>query len=201
LEILTDQEQYGLSTTDAKILLSLDNGERLEFYQDVVEALQQRQGGSSTEGKSKAGFGKVAGNWVLHELGSLMTTTETPWSENQVSSEALADMVDHLLRGKITGSTAKQVLKMVFEGDRREVARIIAEDGLAFRPLTDEDYRALATVVMEAHAGVVQQIRDKGERGKLMFLVGQMMRRGEEGRVEAKKADTVLRHLVLNEPM
>ena len=203
LDMLIDSEAYGLSVTDAKILLSIDDGERLDYFQEVVDLLVEKSYEEGfTEAKTlevKVSHGKLVGNWVLHELGSLITTTETPWSETRVSSEALADILDHLLRSKITGSTAKQVLKMVIDGDSRKIQSIIIEDGLAFHPLSDQEYVLLAQGVMYSNQDVVQQIREKGRTGKLMFLVGQMMRKGEEGRVEAKKAEKVLRQLIIEQ--
>ena len=189
------EQQYGLSITDAKILLSLDDGERLEYYQDVVDQLRRLL---RSDAKSK-GVGKLVGNWVLHELGSLLTTTGTAWTESKVPVNVLAELLWALDRSKITGTTAKQILKMVFQGDTRPVGRIIEEDGLAFRPLSDHEYEELATKVIQANMAVVDDIRNKGRTGKLMFLVGQMMRQGEEGRVEASKAEQTLRQLVLEE--
>jgi aspartyl-tRNA(Asn)/glutamyl-tRNA(Gln) amidotransferase subunit B len=213
LVMLTDPEQYGLSVTDAKIILSIDNGERLDYFQDVVDALrlrryfqkihdalQQRLDERESE-KIDESLGRVAGNWVLHELGALLTTSELAWADNKVTSGVLADILDQLIHNKITGSTAKQILKLVFEGDKRSVDRIITEDGLAFRPLSDEEYEGLAKEVMEGSPDVVEQIRDKGRTGKLMFLVGQMMRQGEEGRVEAQKAEKMLRQLVIGKQL
>ncbi len=201
LDVLTDPEAYSLSMTDAKILLSIDDGERLDYFQDVVDLLVEKSyEEDNIETRTlelNASHGKLVGNWVLHELGSLMTTSEIPWSENKVSVEALAEILNHLQRSNITGSTAKQVLKMVFEGDARNVRDIINEEGLAFHPLSDDEYALLAQEVMNRNQDVVQQIREKGQMGKLMFLVGQMMRTGEEGRVEAKRAETFLRQLVM----
>ena len=133
----------------------------------------------------------------MHELGSLLTTSEMAWTDNKVSSGALADIIDQLIHGKVTGNTAKQVLKMVFDGDKRTVGLIIKEDGLALRPLSSHEYEMLAKHVIEANPEVVQQICNKGRTGKLMFLVGQMMRQGEEGRVEAQKAEKTLRQLLI----
>ena len=213
LVTLTDPEQYGLSMTDAKILLSIDDGERLEYFQDVVDALRLRRCFQKIHGalqqrldeeasqKTDKSLGKVAGNWVLHEVGALLTTSEMAWAENKVSSGALADIIDDLVHNKITSTTAKQVLKMVFGGDKRTVMRIVNEDGLVFRPLSSEEYEVLAKEIIEAHSEVVEQIRQKGRTGKFMFLVGQMMRQGEDGRVEAHKAEKILRQLVIEKPL
>ena len=213
LMMLTDPDQYGLSMTDAKILLSIDDGVRLDYFQDVVDALrlpryfqkihdalQERVDEQESE-KIDRSLGRAAANWVLHEVGSLLTTSDKAWSENKVSARTLAEIIDQLIHNKITGSTAKQVLKMVYEGEKRSVERIINEDGLAFHPLSSKEYEVLAKAVMEANAEVVEQIREKGRTGKFMFLVGQMMRQGEEGRVEAPKAEKMLRRLVVEKQL
>ena len=213
LVMLTDHEQYGLSTTDAHILLSIDGGDRLDYFQDVVDglrlrryfqkihdALQQRLDEEESDRVDKS-LGRVVGNWVLHELGALLTKGEVPWLENKVSAGALADILDKLIHKKITGTTAKQVLKMVFEGDERSIQKIISEDRLTFHPLSNKDYEMLARKVVEANVEVVEQMREKGGRGKLMFLVGQMMRQGGDGRVEAPKAEKILRQVVLEKQL
>jgi aspartyl-tRNA(Asn)/glutamyl-tRNA(Gln) amidotransferase subunit B len=213
LAMLTDSEQYGLSLTDAKILLSIDDGERLDYFQDVVDALRLRryfqkihdalQQRLDEEASKKIDrlVGKNAANWVLHELGALLTSNEMAWAENKVSSGVLADIVDQLIHNHITGRTAKQILKMAFEGDQRSVERVIEAEGLAFRPLSEAEYEVLAKEVMDNNPDIVQQIREKGRTGKLMFLVGQMMRQGEDGRIEAQKAEKMLRELVVEKAL
>ena len=198
LAMLTDSEGYALTTTDARILLSVDDGARLDYYQDVVDKLRGTQGAAVTV-RTLADTGKLVANWVLHELGSLLTMTDSQWSSNKVSVEALSSILDNLMEKKITGSTAKRLLRMSFEGDVREVERIIEEDGLAFRALSEEEYQARAREVMVANQAVVLDIQKRGRSGKLMFLVGQMMRQGGESRMEAKKAEDVLRRLIMRE--
>jgi aspartyl-tRNA(Asn)/glutamyl-tRNA(Gln) amidotransferase subunit B len=199
ITILTEDERYGLSITDAKILLQLDDGQRLDYYISAVKHLNVIWKDLGLE-KDVVSPGQLAGNWVMHEMGSLLTTTGKSWKDNQVPSYKLAWILVHLMSGRITGTSAKQILKMVFNGDEREVGAIIQEDGLVYRTLSEDEYNQLATRVMMEHTHEVQQIRDKGQTGKLMFLVGQMMRAGEEGRVEAKKAELLLRQLILDEP-
>ena len=60
----------------------------------------------------------------------------------------------------------------------------------------DEEYRALEKNVIADNLRVVREIEKRGKQGKLMFLVGQMMRRGPEGRTEARKAEETLRRLI-----
>lgn len=198
LSTLTNDQRYGLSTMDAKILLQIDDGERLEYYFSVVEKLDSicRQLATPTE---LGPTGQTTANWVMHELGAVLTSTEKQWNHDLVPSGKLAQILAAIINKKITGSSAKQVLKQIVVGDGRDVDAIIREDGLMFRPLSENEYRQLASTIIAKHDDKMKQIRDKGQTGKLMFLVGQMMRAGEEGRVEAKRAESVLRRIILRE--
>ncbi|KAL4785703.1 Glutamyl-tRNA amidotransferase subunit B, mitochondrial [Aspergillus varians] len=187
--------QYGLSIEDAKPLVELEDGARLEYYQDVVDILRERQ--QDLDPKAQASLGRVAGNWVLHELGGLLTKADLAWDMERVTAESLAAIIDQLQRNLITGATAKQVLAMVFDGDQRPIIQLLEEEKLILRPLSREEYIALAEAAIEQNPQMVEQIRSKNQLGKLGWFVGQMMRMGEKGRVEAQKADTILRELIL----
>ena len=85
---------------------------------------------------------------------------------------------------------------MSFNGDSRPISQMVDEEGLLFSPLSSEEYHDLAQRVVDEHAGIVRQVQEKGKRGKMNFLVGRMVRQGEHGRVEASKAEGVLRRLL-----
>lgn len=187
--------QYGLPIEDAKPLVELEDGARLEYYQDVVDILRDLQ--QNLDPKVRAALGRVAGNWVLHELGGLLTKADLAWDAGRVTAESLASIIDQLQRQKITGATAKQVLAMVFDGDQRPIIQLLEEENLLLRPLSREEYIALAEAAIELNPQMVEQIRSKNQLGKLGWFVGQMMRMGEKGRVEAQKADATLRELIL----
>ena len=53
---------YGLTTKDAITLLSFDDGERLEYYLDVVAELA-RQANERQDDSALQALGKMAGNW------------------------------------------------------------------------------------------------------------------------------------------
>lgn len=186
---------YGLSIEDAKPLIELDDGARLEYYRDVVDILRSLYADQDT--KAQTALARTAGNWVLHELGGLLTKADRPWDGEIVPAQSLADLIDHLQRKLITGPTAKQVLAAVFDGDRRPIPQLLGEDNLLLRPLSREEYLALAESAMAQNPQMVEQIRNKNQLGKLGWFVGQMMRTGEKGRVEAPKAEEVLRELIL----
>ncbi|KAF9891084.1 hypothetical protein FE257_005019 [Aspergillus nanangensis] len=190
-------KSYGLPIEDAKPLIELEDGARLEYYQDVVDILHSLQ--QDQDPKARGGLGRAAGNWVLHELGGLLTKADLSWDAERVSAQSLAQIIDQVQRKRITGPTAKQVLSMVFDGDLRPIPQLLEEENLILRPLSREDYVALAEMAISQNPQMVEQIRSKNQLGKLGWFVGQMMRTGEKGRVEAQKADAILRELILGE--
>ncbi|KAK2802771.1 hypothetical protein FQN51_004299 [Onygenales sp. PD_10] len=194
LQLLVKTPKYGLSIDDAKPMIELDDGQRLEYYLDAVHILISLQGDI---GENVFTGGKVVGNWVLHELGGLLSKSDLPWDPERVPAQRLAEIIDLLSRKKITSSTAKSILAMVFDGDRRSIAQIVEEDNLLLQSLSREEYVVLAEEVMRQNPETVTLIRDKGQLGKIGFLVGQLKRAGEKGRVEAQKANEILRELIL----
>ncbi|OAX81254.1 glutamyl-tRNA(Gln) amidotransferase subunit B, mitochondrial [Emergomyces africanus] len=193
LQILVQDPKYGLSTYDAKTLIELDDGQRLEYYQDAVDILLTLQTNLSTHIPG----GKVVGNWVLHELGGLLTKSGLPWDSGRVPAQSLAEIINLLSRNKITSSSAKCLLAMAFDGDKRPVAQIVEEENLLFQSLSREEYIALAEEVMRQNSKMVAEIREKGQKGKIGWLVGQIKRIGDVNRVEAQKAEEILRELIL----
>ena len=133
------------------------------------------------------------------ELGALFKNEK--WSETQVTSEQLASIIAHLLRKQITGRTAKLLLVMKFEGDVRSVEQIIADEDMLLRPLSREEYVAMAEALLEEKADVVKDIIEKKRHQKVKWFVGQMMARGAEGTVEPATAEAVLRELLSLPPM
>lgn len=130
------------------------------------------------------------------ELGGLMASADIPWSADIVPAQQLASIILHLLRREVTGQTAKQLLSTIFYGDQRPVKQVIEEENLLLRPMAKEEYLSLVQEVLDENPDTITAIKEKGQTGKLMFLVGQTMRKGEEGRVEAKKAEEILRELL-----
>lgn len=84
------------------------------------------------------------------------------------------------------------------QGELRSVAQVVKEENLLLRAMGSEEYLELAQAVLAEHEDVVKKVKATKKRSKISFLVGQMIRRGEEGRVEAKRAEeTVLKLLGL----
>jgi aspartyl-tRNA(Asn)/glutamyl-tRNA(Gln) amidotransferase subunit B len=189
-------DQYDLSPVDANTLVSLDDGERLNYFQAVVEKLVA----SSASKTTRKDHGKLVGNWVLHRLGELLASDERLWSDNPVSSQKLAQIISELQSNNITGASAKAVLKLVYYGDQRAVITIITQEHLAFSEMTVASYEGIAREVIERFPEVVTDIAEKGKIGKLQFLMGQMMRHPQRGNMRAPEAENTLRRMILEAP-
>lgn len=188
-------KSYGLSLKDAKTIVGLDDGDRLEFMEETSAILKEKL---DTAGKDDHRFGKLAGNWVLHELGGLLEASTT-WPDVTVTPQELADILSNLSQKQITARAAKQLLASLYEfrstQGRPSVEQLIEEGNLRLRPLSDEEYTVLAQTIMDENPGMVSAVKDKGQKGKAMWFVGQMVRRGEEGTVEPEKARQVVEKL------
>lgn len=134
-------------------------------------------------------------NRVLHELGGLLSTSERPFSENEVAPTSMASIIGNLIEGCITGRTAKQLLITAFDGDCRDINTIITEENLALEALPPEKYLELAQKLIRDNEKMVKQIKAKGHHKKLNWFVGQMMRQGE-GKIEASKAEATLKEIL-----
>lgn len=110
----------------------------------------------------------------------------------------MASIIGNLIEGCITGRTAKQLLVTAFDGDSRDINTIISEENLALEALPREKYLELAQELIRENDKMAQQIKVKGHHKKLNWFVGQMMRKGE-GKIEASKAEAILKE-ILNPP-
>ena len=197
--VVRAQVEYGLTLKDARTLVDLDDGDRFEFLEETVHLLLQQLEATAMP---KPQVGKTVGNWVLHELGGLLETSSTTWDQISITPQELADILGHLLRKRIITRTAKQLVSRLYEipgsRGRPSVEELIDEGNLWLRPLSEEDYAILALEIMDENPKMVADVKAKGQQGKIMWFVGQMMKRAEEGTVEPEKAKEVVERL-LNE--
>jgi aspartyl-tRNA(Asn)/glutamyl-tRNA(Gln) amidotransferase subunit B len=201
-EIIDLVQNYGLTTKDALSLTSLNDGGRVEYFHNVLNHLKR----FNKEEDSKR-LGKLVGNWVLHELGGLVSDAAEEDNALQMSSDGncvipatvLASLISYLDKQRITGKTAKKVLGLMFEngsgGVEKTAFEIIEEKGWWFKPLSDEEYAELARSVLDKNVKEVGEVL-AGKTGKINFLLGQMMRQDSEGRVDPTEATTVLKKLI-----
>lgn len=200
LEIL--QSEYGITVKDAIDLVSLNDGGRVEYFRNVVDVLA-----SLNPDEPQTKLGKLASNWVLHEMGALVSDyaeEENPLQFTSLGSCMISDtqmghLIHYLEAEKITGKTAKIVLKLLFEngqmGKKMEVEEIIESEKLWLRKMEMGEYEELARAICEEEMKTVEEILG-GKQGKINFLLGKMMRGDKEGRVQPLIAREVLGRVV-----
>nr|OQO28121.1 hypothetical protein B0A51_05661 [Rachicladosporium sp. CCFEE 5018] len=186
------QREYGLTEKDARTIVALDDGDRLEFMEATEELLQSR-----LPTFDSLALGKIAGNWILHEIGGLLKAKNMSWSDLRMHPVDLAEIITYLKRGDITSHSAKRILDVVNDqSTTREISQLIDDLGLLLRPLSEEEYADLARAIMDENPGMVAAVKNKGQKGKVLWFVGQMMRRAEEGTIEPGRAREVAERLL-----
>lgn len=187
LELLCSK--YGLTIEDAKALLSLDDGDRMLFYQDVVARLRK------PSAEIQASLGSQVGNWILHELGAVLTTNDIQWTPDLIHPQQMADLISMRMGNELLGTASKRLLEIMVKGDKGSAADIAEREYLLFRPITSVEYDLLATKVIQANPEEAEMVRQGHKRasGKLKFLLGQMLQLGDRSRMEAQRAEKVLR--------
>src|SRR3569833_61733 len=203
---------YDMSAKDAGALMQMDGGGRAEFFYQVIDAVEQRlqkEGNRKPEDSHR----KLAGQWVLHELGRVTSerNTDIDDSQQQLGMTAggacripvgdLADILFYLHQGMITAHVAKELLFAVFRGDLSDpnlsynnVTDAIEQSNLWFHELPEEEYRELARLVIQDAKELDAFMNFKRyPEGKLHFFYGQMRRLGSPERMLPATGMRILR--------
>ncbi|KAI1843437.1 hypothetical protein JX265_013319 [Neoarthrinium moseri] len=197
---------FGLTPKDALSLVALDDGRRIEYFWNVIDALSARLGPDCT---TRLSCFQLAANWILHELGRLAANPHDDASRDliftsdgqcdRVSVDALADILHLLHQRKITAKVAKELLWVVYRGivpsQYDSIVDAVETENMWFRELSEEEYNELADSAVDGQDGILQQFVNYKQypQGKLMFLVGRMVRLGPEERIDPKNAEIVMR--------
>lgn len=198
----------GITAKDAASLIGLDNGDRVQYFYRVVQLVSDKLGEDAVDPKP---FTAMVSNWVIHELGRLttqkagtMAADDLTFSENgecsQVPAEDLADLVYHLYRKEITGKVAKELLLAISSGELGDgVTQAIDANGLWFQEITQEEYTSLAEEALQGEQKILDEFANSTRfpHGKLMFLVGKMMRLGPTERIDPVVAESIMREKAL----
>ncbi|KAM3565601.1 hypothetical protein MY1884_000134 [Beauveria asiatica] len=213
LAVLPDKEldslvaDYGLTAKDALSLITVDNGARVQYFYRVLDLVGEmvRESGAEPDLKS---YATLVGNWVIHELGRLTTTKAGPLASGeltfsqegecaQVHEYHLAELLHHLFQKRITGKVAKELLVAIYLGEMGEgdVTSAIEFNQLWFHELTQDEYVSFAEAAMQGEDNVLKEFvsYDKFPQGKLMYLVGKMMRLGPTERIDPSTAERIMR--------
>lgn len=154
------ESQYGLSAYDASVLSA--SREMADYFEQV---------------QSICGDAKLAANWVMGELSSLLNKDGLEIEQSPVSAQHLGEMILRLKDGTINGKAAKTVFAALAEGEGSPDEIIKAKD--LVQNTDSGAVEKLLDDVLAANAEQVEQYRasDEAKRGKMFgFFVGQAMK-------------------------
>ncbi len=164
-------ESLGLSIYDARVLT--DERPMAEYFEAAVAA---------------GGDPKAVANWVTGDIAAHVNANRLSIAELPLGPAQLAEMVQLIEAGTISGKIAKDLLPELLEKGG-SVAAIVDSRGLGMI----SDPAAIAAIVAEllaAHPEEVEAFR--GGKNKLQgFFVGQLMKR-TGGRADPKLANRIL---------
>ncbi|CEJ92244.1 Putative Glutamyl-tRNA(Gln) amidotransferase, B subunit [[Torrubiella] hemipterigena] len=213
LAVLPDTEldtliSQGLTAKDAASLIVLDNGDRVQYFYRVLQLVEGSLSDSDAS-PDTAAYTAMVSNWVIHELGRLTTqkagamaaddlTFTVDGECQQVPAQQLADLLVHLYRKQITGKVAKELLLAISSGELDEgVTGAIEANDLWFQEITAQEYDELANEALQGEDKVLGAFTaTKFPQGKLMYLVGKMMRLGPTESIDPVAAEAVMREKV-----
>ena len=162
-------------------LPELPDARRQRFIQEY--ALPEYDAGQLTLSKLLAdyfeeaargsGEPKLAANWVLCELLHLLKDSNREITESPVSAAHLAELLQLIAKGSVSGKMAKDILGGMFSTGKTAAA-LVSEKGLA--QITDADQIAkVAREIIAANPKQVEQYRS-GKTATLGWFVGQVMK-------------------------
>ncbi|QRY81540.1 Asp-tRNA(Asn)/Glu-tRNA(Gln) amidotransferase subunit GatB [Pseudomonas sp. PDNC002] len=154
------ESQYGLSAYDASVLSA--SREMADYFEKV---------------QTICGDAKLAANWVMGELSSLLNKDGLEIEQSPVSAQHLGEMILRLKDGTINGKAAKTVFAAMAEGEGSPDEIIKAKD--LVQNTDSGAVEKLLDDVLAANAEQVEQYRasDEAKRGKMFgFFVGQAMK-------------------------
>lgn len=166
------RDELGLSRYDADVLTQTASG--ADYFERVAEG---------------CGDPKVAANWVMGPIQSLMKERGHGAADFDVGPDRVVELLALLAEGTISDSVAKKVLRWMTD-ESKPAAEIVADRGL-------EQVRDSGLIerwvdeIIDAHPDEVARYRG-GETKLLGFLVGRVMGRSG-GKADPRRVNELLR--------
>jgi aspartyl-tRNA(Asn)/glutamyl-tRNA(Gln) amidotransferase subunit B len=173
-------EEFGLPSADVENLINWK--ELANYFEEAVSEIDEwikqdnNDIGSGTPrraGLDRNALIKQAANWCLQDFSAMLNTKLINPEDSQVKPENFAELLKLIQQGKISGSAAKQVFKVMFEKGGEPLS-IVADLGLEQTSDTDAISLAIDKVIATNAKAVADY---KAGQGKSFgFLVGQTMK-------------------------
>ncbi|MHB8072148.1 Asp-tRNA(Asn)/Glu-tRNA(Gln) amidotransferase subunit GatB [Desulfosporosinus fructosivorans] len=119
------------------------------------------------------GDAKTLANWVMGDVTRLLNTNQCNVSDSPISAQQLAELLELINKGTLSGKIAKTVLEEMYNTGK-DAGLIVKEKGLA--QISDEG--ALLGIIDGVIAANPQSVEDyrAGKDKAIGFLVGQIMK-------------------------
>jgi len=147
---------YGITPYDAEVLTT--SRTLADYFEAVVAA--------GAPGKSSA-------NWILTELLGRLSDARKAFADSHIEPAALAELVQLVDTGKITGAIGKKVFATMFDSGR-SAAEIVAAEGLGAQVGDSAIEQAAREIIAKEPANVAKF--KAGNQGVFKFFVGQVMK-------------------------
>ena len=164
--------EFGLSRKEAALLSN--NRSLGDYFEKVIEFHNDV---------------RAACNWVTGDLLYLFNQSDVSPEDSALTPEGLAEMLDLIADGTISGKMAKEVLKQSFETGEKPGA-VVEKAGMA--QMSDaEELEKIVEEVISTNPKSVEDIRS-GKEQALKFLIGQVMKM-TKGKANPKLTNEILR--------
>ena len=172
---------YGLPKYDIDLLL--DSKATASYFEECVSIIMGRSGGSDLQKKAK-----IVSNWLLGDFSRMLNTTNTKIENAKATPQHLAEMLDLIDKGAISGPSAKAIFEEMFLTGKT-AGKIVAEKGLS----QISDSGEIENIIMQVITNNAQAVADfkAGKQQSLTFLVGQIMK-ATRGRANPGLANKIL---------
>lgn len=150
------QKVYGLPELDANVLTQ--EKDMSDYFEDVAQ---------------KSGNAKLASNWMMAELMRELKDNKVEILQSPITSESLAELIQLIDKGTISGKMAKQVFAEMWTS-KEKPSNLIKKMGL--EQITDEG--AISKIVDDVIAQNADQVAQyrSGKDKVFGFFVGQVMK-------------------------
>ncbi|HLZ21337.1 MAG TPA: Asp-tRNA(Asn)/Glu-tRNA(Gln) amidotransferase subunit GatB [Ktedonobacterales bacterium] len=171
------EQQYGLAARDAE-LLTIERP-LADYYEAVLAA------GRPADPTARA---RGAANWILGDLRRLLNAESLDIKASRVSPAGMAELLDLIESGKISGKQGKDVLEKAFASGEAPAA-VVSREGIA--QLSDAgELESIVAEVLETNPKAVEDYH-AGKTASLQFLIGQVMKR-TKGRAKPDMVSPIL---------
>ncbi|WP_276930349.1 Asp-tRNA(Asn)/Glu-tRNA(Gln) amidotransferase subunit GatB [Faecalibaculum rodentium] len=165
-------KDYGLGEYDAQVLVA--DPAMADYYEEAAKAAKDA---------------KKTANWVIGDLSAALNRDNRTFANAGVAPEHLAQLVNLVADGTISGKQAKTVFEDMLSSGK-EPAKIVEEKGM--KQVTDEGaILALVTEVLDANPKSIEDYKAGKDRA-IGFLVGQVMKKSR-GTANPKRTNELIR--------